>query len=161
MPGLYVYGSEAPGITPWQTSFRTQRLGRRLPRYLHDFPEIWKERVWELETGLNYFEKFDTRGKSLRELGDLLIDARNFNRRAWEIHFEVMYPLLANYLGFYGMCGEYGIGPAQIAKFLQGYDTKMMECDRALWQLTKEARATPAVASIFANTGAGQGPVAS
>jgi pyruvate,water dikinase len=154
--GTHVYGSEAPGITPWETSLRAQRLARRLPRFLHDFPEIWKERVWELETGLNYFEKFDTRGKSLSELGDLLIDARTFNRRAWEIHFEVMYPLLTNYLGFYGMCGEYGIDPAQIAKFLQGYSTKMMECDRLLWQLTNEARATPAVASVFAKATAGE-----
>ena len=154
--GTHVYGSEAPGVTAWETGFRAQRLGKLLPRFLHNFSEIWKERVWELELGLNYFETYETSGKSLSELGDLLIDARVFHRRAWEIHFEVMYPLLANYLGFYGMCGEYGIAPAQIAKFLQGYDTKMMECDRALWRLAKEAHGTRAVASIFAGTRPGQ-----
>jgi len=147
--GTHVYGSEAPATTDWEAGFRAQRLGKALPQYLHDFPEIWKARVWELELGLGYFERYDVRGKSLRELGDLLIDARTFHRRAWEIHFEIMYPLLANYLGFYGMCREHGIAPEQIARFLQGYDTKMMECDRALWQLAKDARGT-AVAGIFA-----------
>ena len=47
-----------------------------------------------------------------------------------------MYPLLANYVGFYGMCTELGLDPGQIGKFLQGYDTKIMETDRELWRLT-------------------------
>jgi len=50
-----------------------------------------------------------------------------------------MYPLLANYLGFYGLCGQLGIDPGEIAKFLQGYDTKIMECDRRLSRLAQSA----------------------
>ena len=51
-----------------------------------------------------------------------------------------MYPLLANYLGFYGICAELSLDLGQIAKFLQGYDTKIMASDRELWRLTTAAR---------------------
>ncbi len=133
----------------WEVSFRAERIGRNLPAYLQRFPDIWADRVWELETGLKYFETYDTAGRSLAELGQLLVDARTFHRRAWEIHFEVMYPLLANYLTFYGVCAELGIDPGLISKFLQGYDTKILECDRELWKLTASARAA-GLESVFA-----------
>src|SRR5437660_196931 len=35
---------------------------------------------------------------------------------------------------------ELGLDPGQIGKFLQGYDTKIMETDRELWKLTSAAR---------------------
>ena len=90
--------------------------------------------------GLVYFENYDSSGKSIEELGQYLVDARIFHKRAWEIHFEMMYPLLANYLGFYGVCGELSIDPGEISKFLQGYDTKILECDRGLWKLTDKVK---------------------
>jgi pyruvate, water dikinase len=138
--GTHVYASEVPVGSDWEVGFRAERIGRNLPGYLGRFPDIWADRVWELETGLKYFESYDTSGKQLADLGQYLIDARRFHQRAWEIHFEVMYPLLANYLGFYGVCAELGIDPGQISKFLQGYDTKILECDRELWRLTGAAR---------------------
>lgn len=138
--GTHVYASEVPVDSEWEIGFRAERIGRNLPSFLQNFPEIWGNRVWELETGLKYFETFEFAGKSLPELGQNLKDARRFHQRAWEIHFEMMYPLLANYLGFYGVCSELGIDPGQISKFLQGYDTKILECDRELWKLTADAR---------------------
>lgn len=140
--GVHVYGAEAPPPSGYEISQRAQRIGTSLPAFLENFPSIWAERVRELESGLHYFESYEYAGKPLAELAQVLVDARAFNKRAWEIHFEVMYPLLANYLGFYGLCGELGIAPVETAKFLQGDDTKMMECDRTLWQLARSARGT-------------------
>ena len=77
----------------------------------------------------------------MSDLRENLIQARQYHKRAFEIHFQVMYPLLANYVGFYSMCTELGLDPGQIGKFLQGYDTKIMETDRELWRLTTAARA--------------------
>src|SRR2546429_9772023 len=74
------------------------------------------------------------------DVGETLAKARQYHKRAFEIHFQVMYPLLANYVGFYSMCTELGLDPGQIGKFLQGYDTKIMETDRELWKLTSAAR---------------------
>jgi pyruvate,water dikinase len=62
-----------------------------------------------------------------------------------------MYPLLVNYLGFFGWCAEAGIDTSQIGKFLQGYDTKIMETDRELWNLTRAAKADGLQALFAAN----------
>jgi pyruvate,water dikinase len=57
-----------------------------------------------------------------------------------EIHFAVMYPMLVNFLGFYGACAELGIDTNLVGKFLQGEDTKIMELDRELYGLATKAR---------------------
>ncbi|HEV7688526.1 MAG TPA: PEP-utilizing protein mobile subunit, partial [Acidimicrobiia bacterium] len=151
LAGTHVYASVVPVDSEWEAGLRAERFGRNLPRFLDGFAELWASRVWELETGLAHFEQYDLTGRSLDELGRYLRDARSFHRRAWEIHFEVMYPLLANYIGFRGVCGELGIDPGQISKFLQGYDTKILECDRELWMLTVAAREA-GLGDVFAAT---------
>ena len=95
-----------------------------MPKFLGNFDAIWEERKWELELGLGYFESYDFAGKSLAEIGQYMRDARTFQRRAWEIHFEIMYPLLAIYLQLYGLCAGNGIDPGNIAKMLQGRDSQ-------------------------------------
>src|SRR5260370_32559092 len=65
------------------------------------------------------------------------------------MRFQVMYPLRGNCVGFYSMCTELDLDPGQIGKFLQGYDTKIMETDRELWRLTTAARAA-GLESVFA-----------
>src|SRR6266536_1482274 len=106
----------------------THTYGSPLP--VTDVREIG-QRARRLERGLPPF---------LADLRENLIQARQYHKRAFEIHFQVMYPLLANYVGFYSMCTELGLDPGQIGKFLQGYDTKIMETDRELWKLTSAAR---------------------
>ncbi|MEQ9499824.1 MAG: PEP-utilizing enzyme [Deltaproteobacteria bacterium] len=153
--GTHVYATEVPTTSEWELGFRGARIEKNLPRFLQNFEEIWKERVWELEMGLGYFEKYDFSGKNFGDITQYIRDARTFQRRAWEIHFEVMYPLLANYLGFYGICAEFKIDPGEISKFLQGYDTKILECDRALWDLTAAAKES-GITDIFAGNEAEQ-----
>ncbi len=150
LAGTYLYSSMVPVDSQWEMESRGARLSKTLPKFLTSFQSIWENRVWELDSGLHYFENFTTEGKNLAELHKLLQDARSFHRRAWEIHFEMMYPLLANYLAFYGICGELKIDTAEISKFLQGYDTKILACDRALWRLTEAARKM-GITDIIAN----------
>ena len=57
--------------------------------------------------------------------------------------------MLANFLGFYGACAEMGLDPSQTGRFLQGEDTKIMQADRALNELTRSARAA-GLAPVFA-----------
>jgi len=149
--GTHVYASEVPVTSPWEVGNRAARIGKNLPPFLHNFQQIWKDRVWELDLGLEYFERYDFKGKNLADIAQYITDARTFQKRAWEIHFEMMYPLLANYLGFYGICSELKIDPGEISKFLQGYDTKILECDRELWKLTAAANET-GLAGVFAST---------
>jgi hypothetical protein len=146
--GTHIYASETTLPSPFEIAQRAERIGKTLPAFIEGFEALWAERVRELEAGLIHFEQYEFQDKSLPELGQLLLDARTHQKRAWDIHFEFMYPLLANYLGFYGMCSELGITPVETAKFLQGYDNKMLECDRALWELAVDARGTPAEAVL-------------
>jgi phosphohistidine swiveling domain-containing protein len=139
--GTHPYGSAIPVDDPREISQRARRLEHTLPRFLRDFEPIWGRMREELSQGWDYFCGVDLSALSLAELRENLIQARRYTKRAAEIHFQVMYPLLANYTGFYGMCTELGLDPGQIGKFLQGYDTKIMETDRELWRLATAARA--------------------
>jgi pyruvate,water dikinase len=66
-----------------------------------------------------------------------------------------MYPLIANYLGFYGLCRELDLPPEDLPKYLQGYESQPMRADRALWQLANEARGTAAGSAL--QSGAAEG----
>ncbi|SNR53209.1 pyruvate, water dikinase [Haloechinothrix alba] len=138
--GTHTYASSIDVTDEWEIGHRHELMQRNLPRFLENFDDIWAERRNEVEAWWQHLKGFDLRSQSLRGLGDYLVKARRFHRRSFEIHFEIMYPLLANYVGFYGACVDMGIDPNEIAKFLQGYDTKIMETDRALWDLTRQAR---------------------
>jgi len=139
--GTHTYGSALPVNDPREIGQRAKRLEHSLPPFLQNFDTIWGRMREEVNESWDYFRGVDTSKLSLEDLRENLIQARQYHKRAFEIHFQVMYPLLANYVGFYGMCTELGLDPGQIGKFLQGYDTKIMETDRELWRLTAAARA--------------------
>ena len=138
--GTHTYGSPLPVTDVREIGQRARRLERMLPPFLQNFDEIWGHMREEVNESWDYFRGVDLSALSLADLRENLIQARQYHKRAFEIHFEVMYPLLANYVGFYSMCTELGLDPGQIGKFLQGYDTKIMETDRELWKLTSAAR---------------------
>jgi phosphohistidine swiveling domain-containing protein len=140
MGGPFLYEGEVPVVSQWEIGYRAARIEKNMPKFLTNFDAIWDERKWELELALNYFESYDFAGKSLGEIGQYIEDARTFSTRAWEIHFEIMYPLLAIYLQLYGVCATNGVDPGNIAKMLQGRDSKIMETDRAMWDLADEAK---------------------
>jgi phosphohistidine swiveling domain-containing protein len=140
MGGPFLYQSEVPVTSEWEIGFRGARIERNMPKFLGSFEATWEERKWELDLGLAHFESYDFAGKSLADIGQYLADARAFQRRAWEIHFEIMYPLLAIYLRLYGHCAASGLDPSELSKMLQGRDSKIMETDRAMWGLVAEAK---------------------
>jgi len=141
MAGTHTYATAIPVTSSYEIGVRTERMRGYLPGFLRDFETLWAQRVAELDAGFAHFRRIDTAAATRAELATLLREARTYHRRAFEIHFEVMYPLLANYRGFCGVCTELGIDPGQIATFLQGYDTRILETDRELWRLAAAARA--------------------
>lgn len=151
MGGPFPYETEVPMTSQWELGFRAARIERNLPRFLQNFEAIWEERKWELQLGLDYFEGYDFAGKSLADIGQYMVDARTFHRRAWEIHFELMYPLLAIYLQLYGLCAQNGIDTGDISKMLQGRDSRIMQNDRAMWDLVAKAKQL-GIADVFASS---------
>ena len=147
--GTHTYASAIPVEASGEVRERTARLRGYLPGFLRDFEQIWQQRIAELEA---WWQRLRTAGgpaDSLDGLAAMLADARRFHRRAFEIHFELMYPLLVNYRAFCGVCTELAIDPAEIGKFLQGRDTRIMRTDRELGALTAAARQA-GLAPVFA-----------
>ena len=153
--GTHTYGSAIPVTDPREIGQRAARIARNLPPFLQNFETIWGHMRDEVNESWDYFSGVDLKTLSLDELREYLVQARQYHKRAFEIHFQVMYPLLANYVGFYGMCTELGLDPGEIGKFLQGYDTKIMETDRELWRLTRTARSAGLEPVFAANDAAG------
>jgi phosphohistidine swiveling domain-containing protein len=140
MGGPFLYEGEVTVSSPWEIGNRAARIEKNMPVFLQNFEPLWEERKWELDLGLNYFENYDFSGRSIAEIGQYIGDAVTFHARAWDIHFEIMYPLLVIYLQLYGLCAQNGIDPSEISKMLQGRDSKIMETDRAMWDLADEAK---------------------
>lgn len=139
--GTHLYGSAIPENDPREIGARAGRLGANLPRFLQNYQSTWEAGRDELEATWDYFHGLDLTATPTGDLAGLLGQARRYHQRSMEIHFGVMYPLLVNFLGFYGACAEMGINTADIGKFLQGEDTKIMETDRGLADLAKKAKA--------------------
>ena len=131
--GTHLYGSALPETDPNEIGARANRIATNLPHFLQNYRSIWEGGRDELESTWQYFRGVDFAGTP--DLTDLLTKGRRYHKRAMEIHFGVMYPMLANFLGFYGACADMGINPNEIGKFLQGEDTKIMETDREVYRL--------------------------
>jgi phosphohistidine swiveling domain-containing protein len=138
--GTHLYGSAIPETDPREVGARANRLGTNLPRFLQNYQSTWESGRDELEATWDYFHGIDLAAVPTGDLGGLIVQARRYHQRSMEIHFGVMYPLLVNFLGFYGACAEMGINTADIGKFLQGEDTKIMETDRGLSALAIKAK---------------------
>jgi phosphohistidine swiveling domain-containing protein len=148
--GTHLYGSAIPETDPREIGARANRIGVNLPHFLANYRSIWEAGRDELEATWQYFQGIDLARAPTADFPALLTQARRYHKRSMEIHFDVMYPMLANFLGFYGACAEMGINPADIGKFLQGEDTKIMETDRALYRLAAAARRA-GLSQVFAD----------
>jgi phosphohistidine swiveling domain-containing protein len=155
MAGTHTYAGQIPVASEAETKARIKRVSRNLPAFLRDFEQIWENGRDEIQTDWNELRRTELRSLSGEQLLGYIHRARAHHKRAFEIHFQIMYGLLANYVGFYGQCTELGIVPGEIAKFLQGYDTKILETDRGLWRLTVAAREA-GLSPIFATAPADQ-----
>lgn len=142
LAGTHPYFTELEQVSAREAARRAERLRRTLPAFLDGFPKLWRTHVDWLETQARRFERHDPADDTDADLLTRLHDARAFQRRAWEIHFELMYPLILNQAGFYGLCAELGIGRTEVPRLLQGRESSITACDRALCELARALRGT-------------------
>ncbi len=102
---------------------RAARFGQYVSPILADFGSYWAMRAGELQSAYDHFDNLDLSAMPPAELWTVLKDAYAFHRRAWFIHFEVMYVLTANYLAFYALAEEIGLAGSQVSSFLAGEQT--------------------------------------
>jgi phosphohistidine swiveling domain-containing protein len=140
LAGTHVYIGTIDVDTQWQVQARAARFGQYVSPILADFGSYWSMRAAELIAAYEHFDNLDLAAMSPAELWTVLKDAYAFHRRAWFIHFEVMYVLTANYLAFYALAEEIGLSGSQVSSFLSGRETFYSRTDEELWRLAGLAR---------------------
>ena len=140
LAGTHVYIGTIDVDTEWQVQARAARFGQYVSPILADFGSYWSMRAGELTSAYEHFDNLDLPDLSPAELWTALKDAYAFHRRAWFIHFEVMYVLTANYLAFYALAEEIGLSGSQVSSFLSGQQTFYSRTDEELWRLAGLAR---------------------
>ena len=140
LAGTHVYIGTIDVDTQWQVQARAARFGQYVSPILADFGSYWAMRAGELQSAYDHFDNLDLHVMSMPEIWTVLKDAYAFHRRAWFIHFEVMYVLTANYLAFYELAEEIGLSGSQVSSFLSGQQTFYSRTDEELWRLAELAR---------------------
>src|SRR6266700_3365510 len=140
LAGTHVYIGTIDVATPWQVQARAARFGQYVTPVLADFDSYWSARAGELQAAYDHFDNLDLSGLDREHLWATLQDAYAFHRRAWFIHFEVMYVLTANYLAFYALAEEIGLAGSQVSGFLSDQQTFYSKTDEELWKLSGLAR---------------------
>jgi pyruvate,water dikinase len=114
--------------------------------------ELWRT-VWlpEIQAHLTYWESVDLQGASLPALLTHLDETIARAARLWEIHFLLLTPLYRALSRFGTLYRDlFGAESALEAyQLLLGFDNKTLETGRALWQLSRQARAVPRVRAIL------------
>lgn len=146
--GVHLYLSDLKCCSDWEVQHRAAVVESLVGPAIADFPSLWQARLDQLRAGLEHFESADVASMSRAEVAVYLEEAWTFHRWAWEVHFEIMDPLIANYLAFKDLCAELGVAEADVSMLLQGRPTMIMQTDRQLWTLTATARES-GIAELF------------
>jgi phosphohistidine swiveling domain-containing protein len=140
LAGTHVYIGTIDVDTEWQIQARAARFGSYVGPILRDFDRYWAQRAGELQSAYDHLDGLDVAGMDRGQLWTAVKDGYAFHRRAWFIHFEVMYVLTANYLAFYQLAEEIGLEGSLVSAFLSGRQTFYSKTDEELWRLTARAR---------------------
>lgn len=136
----YVYHAVNPITDPEKINARAVEFGPKLQKALDNWNAFYAEGVQEWSDSLNYLAGFQKETLPFNRLYDLLKDAEKAFKRSWELHFIYMYPSFFGYMTFEAICQKYNINERDMRTFLQGFETKMFEIDRAMWRLADLAK---------------------
>lgn len=124
---------------------------------IENFEAYWyDETLPEIKQHIAYFESNDLRGLSLEQLRAHLVEALKRTERMGALHGVVL-PMLYAMSQFEELYCELFEGATTLdaLRLTQGLDNKVMEGNRALWELSRAARSTPAVRTILSEQAAG------
>jgi pyruvate,water dikinase len=119
----------------------------------------WQHDWWpELQQHLCWWQLFDLDKAALPELLARLPGSLDRLRRVWQIHFQLIVPCLLALHQFetlYADCFPQA-EPLTAFRLLQGIDNSFLQSERALWQLSRQARTLTAVCQIITEQPAAQ-----
>jgi phosphohistidine swiveling domain-containing protein len=136
--GPHVYTAGLPVLDPAARAERAAAAAAEVTTYPRQFQQLWRDQRAELDEGYGDLLRVELNG-SAHELAVALDQALAHFRRAWQIHFEAMYRLLAVTEVFRTVCRAVGLADAASADILSSGDTAIQRADRELRRLAHEA----------------------
>jgi pyruvate,water dikinase len=126
----------------------------RILSYSANFPEWWQKSKEKMMERYNQLKSFDLDTASDMELLDHLYDLCDTDRMMWKIHFLGLL-IVGNAWVFLEdlfkeLWGLTDLSP-EFQKLVSGYDNKMLQVDKRMWQLGRSAVAK-GIADIIVNT---------
>jgi pyruvate, water dikinase len=123
---------------------REQIFRKQLEPFIEDYDAVWQEHLEELQGYYRDLRAFDIESGTNIELLDHFEDTLRLNRRMWEIHFYFMYVVFGVYMLFEAMMKnlfDLDDSSPEFHKLLTGFDNKVFQVDRKLWEFAKKAEA--------------------
>lgn len=138
--GPHVFTAGIPVLDPAERAERAAVSAAHVAAYPQTFVDLWRECEKELNVG--YAELGGLRLPDLTrdELNVAFARAITHYTRAWVIHFEVMYPMLAVAEVFRTVCRAVGVGDADSADLIASGDSSIRRVDESLRALARSAR---------------------
>ncbi len=130
---------------PYEIGQRTERFRDGIRPFIEDYDRLWNGFKQEMVDRYDALKRVDPATASNGELLDLLENTIATTRRMWEIHMYMMYGIYAVYSLFEDMCQELlGINDTapEFHALVRGYDNKVFQVDRRLWQFARRADAS-------------------
>lgn len=144
----YDYTATVPAVPLGQMEAQTRRAMEYLDAAMHRLHDDWRDRFLpEIQGHLRFWESFDLSAAPMPAMVEHLQHTLARYERLWELHFLIVIPTYYAMSQFGELFEDLLPGQAslQVYRLLQGFDNKTLESDRALWALSREARAVPAV----------------
>jgi rifampicin phosphotransferase len=143
---------------PEELEAQRNRSEEKLEAAMANLSEAWAtEWLPEIKRHLQFWETFDLPGATPSELLGHLAETIARIERLFEVHDLVMDPVLVSISMFDDLYHDlFGDDHAFDAyRLLQGFDSKTLASDRALWQLSRAAKHSPEVHNVLVEQPAG------
>ena len=127
---------------PEEVARRAESFGRLLEYCKDHWDEYYQKYIGEIVANIRALKVDESDALSTSDLLEHLKKAERMNRRAWEIHFILMYPADGLYLEFERYCKGFGIDEKEFVGMLKGFDSMPAKTDEALWTLARMAADT-------------------
>ena len=163
MKAMGTLNRAAPGVFKMMMSKMAAGMSKQqvdaVNPILERFETYWQDELLpEIKQHIAYFESCNLRGLSLDQLRAHLSETLKRVERMGALHMLAVLPSLYAMSQFEELYGELieSATTLDALRLVQGFDNKTLDADRALWQLSRVARASPEVHAIFSRQAVGE-----
>ena len=147
----WLYTGIFPRIPPEEMPEQTRRSDEVLMATVDRLRERWDEE-WlpEIKKQIEEWDAFDVTAASTADLQTHLTEVWTGAQRLADIHFQIVFPVYIALSLFDDLYNDlFSGGVLESQKLVQGFDNMTLEMNRALWALSRKARASGGIREIL------------